>query len=187
MKHILIVGGTGMLRGATEYFIEQGNIVTLVARNEQRLNAIKQKYPEKKGKILTLAQDYRNTEEAMNKVIEAAGMYMHIDLAILWIHTTGRNFSKAVKEFLFSHHPKTKVWQLWSSATINPKQLTQTSWKKRYPERYREIFLGYKQNGSSTRWLTDWEISEGVIQAVARDIPDFTIGTTDKWYRKHDP
>jgi NAD(P)-dependent dehydrogenase (short-subunit alcohol dehydrogenase family) len=45
MKHILIIGGTGMLRGATEHFIEQGHIVTLMARNEQRLNAIKQKHP----------------------------------------------------------------------------------------------------------------------------------------------
>jgi hypothetical protein len=179
MKHILIIGGTGMLRQASEYFIEQGHIVTLLARNGKRLNAIKQKYPKKKGKILTIAQDYRKTEAAMECVKNAADMYMHIDLAILWIHNSGREFSEEVKEFLFSHHPSTKVWQVWGSTTIKPRELSKTIWKKRHPKRYREIFLGYKRNRSSTRWLTDREISDGTIRAVEKDEMEFTIGTTD--------
>lgn len=181
MNHILIIGATGMLRGATEHYIEQGHIVTMMARNEERLNAIKEKYPEKKGKILTLSQDYRDTEKALRNVKKAAGMYMHIDLAILWIHTTGRDFSDKVKEFLFSHHPDTYVWQLWGSASINPKELSQKEWRKRYPDRYREIFLGYKQSDNSTRWLTDREISQGTVRGVEMNQPEFTVGRIEPW------
>jgi hypothetical protein len=181
MKHIFIAGGTGMLKGAAEHFIEQGHIVSLMARNSDRLEAIRAKYPKRKGKILTLSQDYRDTEKAMKSVINAADMYSYIDLAVLWIHTSGVEFSEAVKEFLFKHHHKTIVFQLWGSATIHPKKLSQKEWREQCPERYREIFLGYKQNGDSVRWLTDREISEGTIRAVELDKPEFKIGIVDPW------
>lgn len=181
MRHILIIGGTGMLRGTTEHFIQKGNIVTMMARNESRLKSIKEKYPEERENIMILEQDYRNAGEALEKVKKTADMYMPIHQAILWIHTSGQRFSNKVKEFLFSHHPKTKVWQLWGSATINPKELSQTWWRKHYPKRYREIFLGYMKNGSSTRWLTNREISEGTIRAVETDKPEYSIGLLQPW------
>lgn len=112
-------------------------------------------------------------------------MYVHIDLAILWIHDTGKQFSENIKHFLFSHHPKTKVYQLWGSSSRNPLELSQTALHTSYPERYREIFLGYERTGSSTRWLTDQEISEGIVQAVETDESQSTIGITDPWSKKY--
>lgn len=47
-RHILIVGGTGMLRGVTSHFIEKGHIVSVLARNEKRLKSLKKDYPKKR-------------------------------------------------------------------------------------------------------------------------------------------
>lgn len=181
MKHVLIIGGTGMLRGTSKYCIEQGNIVTILARNQWRLDSLRSEYPYKKGRIWTISQDYRDSKQALAQVKEAADMYVHIDLAVLWIHNTGRRFSEQVKKFLLSHHPKTKVYQLWGSSTVNPLEMSRTKWRKSYPERYREIFLGYRQDGSSSRWLTNREISEGTIRAIEEDAPEYVIGKIEPW------
>lgn len=181
MRHILIVGGTGMLKGTTAHFIEQGDIVSVMARNEDRLDSFKEEYPKKRGRIWPIAQDYRDSENALKKVQQAARAYLRIDMAILWIHDTGREFSDRVKRFLFLHNPSIKVYQLWGSSSINPLELGQSDWRKRYPEQYREIFLGYHKNGSAPRWLTNREIAEGTIQAVEQDQPKFTIGALEPW------
>lgn len=178
MKHILIVGGTGMLRGVTTHFIDKGHIVSVLARNKGRLKSFQEEYPIKKGRIRTISQDYRNTEKALKKVRETADMFVHIDLAILWIHDTGNNFSNRVKEFLLTHHHKTKVFQLVGSITVRPTSLSHIKWRKSYPDRYREIFLGYKKTGQSFRWLTNSEIAKGTIRAIERDQPKLTIGST---------
>lgn len=181
MKHILIVGGTGMLKGTATHFIEKGYIVSILARNRDRLDGLRREYPQWKGRILPIAQDYRNSEQALKKVKEAAEMYAYIDTAVLWIHDTGRQFSEEVKKFIFSHHPDAKVYQLLGHALVNPVQMSQSTWQEQYPNRYREIFLGYQRKGSSSRWLTNREISEGTIQAVEEDRPEFTVGITEPW------
>lgn len=178
MNHILIVGGTGMLRGVTAHFIEKGDIVSVLARNKSRIDTLKEEYPVKRGRIWPIAQDYRNAEKALKMVKEAADMFVHIDLAILWIHDTGNNFSEKVKQFLLTHHHNTKIFQLVGSITVEPTSLSQPEWRKAYPDRYREIFLGYKKTGQSFRWLTNREIAKGTIRAIERDEPKFMIGTT---------
>lgn len=185
MKHILIVGGTGMLKGAAEHFIKQGNIVSVMARNEQKLYDFREQFPVKRGRIWPIAQDYRDTDEAIKKVKQAARMFVRIDTTILWIHDTGQKFSERVKRFLFLHNPEAKVFQLRGSASVNPEELSQPEWIEKYPDRYREIYLGYvPQNGAASRWLTNREISDGTVQAVKEDRHEFTIGVTKPWLQR---
>lgn len=181
MKHILIVGGTGMLREATTHFIEQGHIVSIMSRNESRVEAFRKKYPKKKGRIWPIVQDYSNPIEAVAKVQEAAKMFVRIDLAILWVHATGNAFSEQVKRFLFLHNPDVKVFQILGGTSTNPMTLSKDTWKTRYPNGYREIFLGYHKNGDSVRWLTNREISEGTIDAVEEDRSRSVIGEMESW------
>lgn len=182
MKHILIVGGTGMLKGATEHFIEQGNIVSVMARNEEKLLQLREKFPVKRGRIWPIAQDYRDSDKAIQKVKKAARMFVRIDMAILWIHDTGQEFSERVKRLLFLHNPKVKIFQLRGSASKNPLELSQDVWYKKYPDGFREIFLGFKtENGAPARWLTNSEISEGTISAVKKDLATYNIGEVNEW------
>lgn len=49
-KHVLVIGGTGMLKEASKELARKGNIVTVVARNLERLKGLEEetkKCPEK--------------------------------------------------------------------------------------------------------------------------------------------
>ncbi len=181
MNHLLIVGGTGMLKETTAHFIEQGDIVSIMGRNEDRLERFKKEYPTKRGRIWPIVQDYRDSEAALKKIQQAARMFMRIDVAILWIHDTGQKFSERVKRFLFLHNPSIKVYPLWGSSSIHPLELSKPDWRKKYPEQFREVFLGYHKNGAGSRWLTNHEISEGTIKAVEQDRQRYIIGALEPW------
>lgn len=48
--------------------------------------------------------------------------------------------------------------------------------------RYREIILGFVLEGDRSRWLTDAEISAGVLAAVDADQPRYIVGTVRPWH-----
>ncbi|SKB78324.1 hypothetical protein SAMN05660903_02523 [Salegentibacter salinarum] len=165
-----------MLRDTSEYFIKKGHFVTLLARTNYRMDAIKAEYPDKEKNIFTISQDYTEPEKALNGIKMSIDTFGPVDIAILWIHTSGEEFSNLIKTFLFSHSPKTTIFQVWGSASVNPKSFTQKNWKEKYPNRYKEIFLGYKRKNGSVRWLTNSEISEGIIKAVQENDSESIIG-----------
>jgi len=184
MNHILLIGGTGMLQDVAGYYTAKGYYVTVLARNAGRLFSLKKKFIKLPGKIIPIAQDYRDWKTSIEKIKKAIDMIGPVDTAVLWIHDTGEIFSDKLKELLFTHNPRTNVYQLLGSATAHPISLTNVEWKYKYPGRYREIYLGYVRNGRTTRWLTDEEIAGGVIRAIENDGTDYTIGVLDPWERR---
>ncbi len=49
---------------------------------------------------------------------------------------------------------------------------------------YRKIILGFVIEDNTSRWLTNTEISNGVIDGFVKDKETFTIGTTRPWEKK---
>jgi hypothetical protein len=45
----------------------------------------------------------------------------------------------------------------------------------------RQVVLGFQIEGGRSRWLTDAEISEGVLEAVRLDRPYSVVGVTEPW------
>ncbi len=173
-----------MLQDVAGYFTAQGYYVTVLARNAGRLYALKKRFIKQPGKIIPIAQDYRDWKTSIQKINDVTEKICTVDIAVLWIHATGKIFSDKLKEFLFTHNPEIIVYQLLGSASIHPISLTNIEWKKNHPDRYREIYLGYVQNGSSTRWLTDKEIAGGVIRAIENDVQDYIVGDLEPWNQK---
>ena len=46
---------------------------------------------------------------------------------------------------------------------------------------YREVILGFVSEGGRSRWLTDEEISRGVLEAVAAGRPRAVVGVVEPW------
>ena len=46
---------------------------------------------------------------------------------------------------------------------------------------YHQIVLGFKREACSSRWLTDEEISAGVLDAVSEKQPSYVVGTVTPW------
>jgi hypothetical protein len=45
----------------------------------------------------------------------------------------------------------------------------------------RQVILGFRVEGGRSRWLTDAEISEGVLQAVRTDADLAIVGQVEPW------
>jgi len=50
--------------------------------------------------------------------------------------------------------------------------------------RYRTILLGFVVEGKTSRWLTNNEICDGVIEAIENDARDSIIGTVEPWNKR---
>lgn len=182
---MLIIGGTGMLKEASEYFIQREKQVSLVSRNLQKLETFKNQHPDKK--VCTLALDYTNTE---NFIHQLKTHFEHIAICqkvICWMHNSGHNTLKALFNLLnnypTSKTPKTPIqfYHILGSASRNPTN-NQLQIKQFTNIRYRTIVLGFKLQGNYSRWLTHKEISDGVISAVESSSEKSIIGQIEPWH-----
>lgn len=69
MKHALVIGGTGMLSGVSLWLVDQGYHVSIIARNENRMDSLTEKIDVDRH-ITPLLIDYTNHDELQKKVHE---------------------------------------------------------------------------------------------------------------------
>lgn len=176
--HVLVVGGTGMLKGATLWLAGEGHTVTLVARRPEKLGDM--------TRINPLALDYRNDAalaEALQGAIERFGP---IGLAVCWIHgakaptaldTVAQALARAGSPFRLIH--------VRGSAAAQPDTPPGPGLAEPpAPCRYQQVVLGWQETETGTRWLTHPEISSGVINAIQADTAQTEIGVVRPWHRR---
>ena len=171
MKRILIIGGTGMLRGATDYFISNNFHVSVVGRNMQKLSYFTKEHPDLKT-IDLINEDYCDTDKfiaAVNRNIEQHGIY---DIIISWIHSSATNSLLQLIDLISKYNSNTVFYHIKSSQSLDSAK----SYDFNSKLVYREIFLGFKIDNNLSRWLTDSEISEGTIEAVRSNKSKFIVG-----------
>jgi len=176
MKKILIIGGTGMLRDTTDYFISNNFRVSVIGRDMQRLNLFAIKYPNLKT-IHVISQDYRDTSKFIETIEMNIKKYGVFDIIICWIHSNAITSLLELINVLEKHNNKSIFYHVkgssFYSATKN-NLFNNMSLKKKLD--YREIFLGFKVENGFSRWLTNKEISVGLIDAVNSNKTKFIIG-----------
>ena len=150
--HALVVGGTGMLIGVVHVLARRGHSVTGVAR-----------HPSPLGRGATLVQlDYRDTEHLGSELARAVAERGPIELAVCWIHTDAPDAPRIVAEALAPGARLVQVFgtRVWPLDDV-PLHIA-----------YRQVLLG----SVGDRWLTDDEISTGVLEAVDADRPLHVVG-----------
>lgn len=104
------------------------------------------------------------------------------DLVVAWIHGRELPFRLAAA---LRGNPRPRFFHVIGSASRSPDQVAMES-RERFSAlgsvRYRQVILGARGSGSSTRWLTDEEISTGVMEAIGRDARSHIVGTLDRWW-----
>lgn len=123
------------------------------------------------------------TLSALNKAIQNFGS---IDLAVSWIHATAPAAPFEIAKFLASKTSKIQFYEVLGSAISNP---AKPDLLKRRAEQfqsipnvdYHSIVLGFIIEGKSGRWLSDSEISKGVLSTVLLEKKISIVGTTEPW------
>ena len=135
---------------------ERDDSLTVVARTPRRLPP----------GVVQLALDYRSTEDLRRGLTEAIRERGPIELAVCWIHTDAPDAPRVVAEHVVPGGRLVQVFgtRVWPLAVL-PAGLA-----------YTQVLLGGMRSASGVRWLTDEEISKGVLAAVDAGVPHYQVG-----------
>ena len=178
MPHALIVGGTGMLKGVPNYLTQHGYTVSVIARNPNGLNKLIESKSEH-GFINPIRVDYSDYYLLEEKLKSALDSFGKIETAVCWIHSTASEAPFIIAGILNKQNIKVKFYHVLGSANIPPDGRNQKfeSEISGYENIiYRKITLGFVIEDDKSRWLTDTEISNGVIDAVIKEDNNFVVG-----------
>ena len=168
--HILVVGGTGMLSGLVETLAGDGGRLSLLSRRASKVAGAS-----------GFDCDYHDTEAfaaALGAAVERSGP---IDLAIAWFHSL-----KIAAPRLLAENVDGRLFQVLGSATADPGHPDRlgraASVAADLPScRLRQVVLGFRLADGGARWLTNAEISQGVLEAVGADRALTIIGQVEPW------
>lgn len=173
-QEILVVGGTGMLKPAVDQLLVSGTSVFVVARNPHRAT------PDNKtsGVFTPVRGDWERPSELVDAVLEATGG-RRLPTLVFWAHSPHR--FPLIKELDRALEPPATVVRIWGSATRDPRMALSHDEHVLENHNVRDVVLGYEQTAGRNRWLTNGEISDGVLKSLAEDTSMQVVGKIDPW------
>ncbi|MFJ6211025.1 short-chain dehydrogenase [Lysinibacillus sp. NPDC092081] len=178
MKHWLVIGGTGMLKEVSVWLIQGGNHVTVIGRQQNKMQRLINE-AKNASNLTPLLVDYTNYNSFKTALIESQQTNGSFDCIISWIHGS----DKKVWESLLEAIPTTKniiIYHIKGSSSY----LNNDRTKCYIPSNiiYREVKLGFIiEDNNSSRWLTNSEIAQGIIDAIEQEIPEKHVGVFEQW------
>lgn len=150
MTGILIVGGTGMLAGATRVLAAGAPRTVLVARRPEALAA--------EVGAEGVALDWAATDAA-DRISAIPGGF---DLGVIWLHEGACHLTRAFEDRLA---PDARVIRVHGSQSMDPSVRAARDPAPRPDLRRQVVILGWHHAPGGRRWLSDAEISAGVLAA----------------------
>lgn len=173
-----------MLQGASLGLVKRGCTVSVVARRQAGLDALVRAAAGSSGALQPIAVDYRDTAALTAALAAARDRFGAFGLAVVWIHSTAPVAPLAVAKMVGSPGVPGRYFNVLGSASADPSRIhpeEQAAFAALDNVKYREIILGFVLEGRGSRWLTDAEISAGVLAAVDADQPRYIVGTVEPW------
>lgn len=181
MKHALVAGGTGMLAGVSLWLLEKGYHVSVIARNPERMEQLIEK-TNFKNNLTPVLVDYRNSEELQAHVNAAIKKNGPIDLVVAWIHSDAPDALTVIINAINANREQWKLFHILGSSA-NIKKIKRTV-PVPHGCTYYQVQLGFIIENGRSRWLTHEEIAGGVITAIQRKKPIYTIGQLEPWEQR---
>jgi NAD(P)-dependent dehydrogenase (short-subunit alcohol dehydrogenase family) len=175
--HALVVGGTGMLAPAVRALRSRGWRVSVLAR---RASAFVRREPG----LMGLDCNYNDAEAFASTLDRARDGEGPIMLAVGWFHAPGPPSVLAPR--MGVPGAPGRLFHVLGSAAADPAQPEALARAAKTAEGapwclYRQVVLGFVAGETGSRWLTNDEISTGVLKAVDEDAPLSIVGETRPW------
>jgi len=159
-----------MLAGCCRGLLAISDHVSVMARDEARIRAIA---PE----VIPRVCDYNDAA-----AVAAALNGIQSDLIVAWIHGAMPEPRRALAQRV---RPGGRFVQVLGSAHGDPSHPDRLERAKAAVAglsiAYQAVVLGFVRDGAASRWLTDDEISSGVLDAIASGAPLTIVGTVEPW------
>lgn len=179
-SHILIIGGTGMLREASTELASQTQCLTSVAHTRESLAALDSTILKRSGKHHMLALDWSEPDAFIGAIMRHIASTEQPDFVLAWTHNAGL----AIRLASMLVTRPVQFFHVVGSAATNPARVAAQTSGTLQPSAgvdYHQIILGKKGQGNASRWLTDKEISSGVLEAIREKRGRFVVGTLENW------
>ncbi|WP_407269120.1 short-chain dehydrogenase [Radiobacillus sp. PE A8.2] len=176
-KHALVIGGTGMLAGVTRWLAESSYIVSVIGRNPVKHEKLKQ-FVTDSGRVNSLVVDYEDLIDLSEKLTASIVKYGPISLVVCWcqsdkaIATVSRLVAEQVDGWAMHHVKGSRKY--FEKEHLN------------LPDncKYHDLYLGFVILGDTSRWLTDEEISTGVVRSIRENTKSIVVGTLQPWEKR---
>ena len=173
MKHALVVGGTGMLADVSLWLVKNGYHVSIIARNPERMNHLLKKV-RSNNDVTPLFVDYSNTNELQELIKYTITKNGRLDMVVAWIHSSAVDALPIIVAEASNQKPEWDLFHVLGSSS----KLEKIKREIILPHTclYYQVQLGFILEGAQSRWLTNEEISEGVIEAIKKKQNVLTVG-----------
>jgi NAD(P)-dependent dehydrogenase (short-subunit alcohol dehydrogenase family) len=181
--HALVIGGSGMLRWACIGLAAQGARVTVIARNPGRLDALVESAVGLPGPIVPLSCDYRDPAALTSTIDWVIRDLGRPDPTIAWMRSESDESLHAAARALAGGSSPARFVHVLPSAGRSPvlRRRLRDQFALYPLLRYRQVVLGFTTDEGVSRWLTDTEISEGVLRSLECRDDEWVVGRVHPW------
>ena len=179
MKHVLVVGGTGMLRAVSLGLAVRAEFVSVLARDEGRLADVAEAATRLPGTLMPWSVDYRNDADLATTVTSSVEAFGPVDAVVAWIHSDAPNAPVLVARIVGSAGRSFRWFDIVGSG--DPDAASRADARRDALVAvsklgYHRVVLGRVREESGFRWLTHDEISRGVLDAIDAARPEAVVG-----------
>ncbi len=183
--HALVVGGTGMLAPVTIQLAERGRTVTVIGRRKSRLAKLQRAAGEVSHQLNGVALDYRDGAALESALGAAVAEHGPVDLVVAWVHSVAPDAPLAIARALggVAEESLRYIHVLGSAAAdpSAPDAQRREAFEALPGVTYEEVILGFVMDWRSSRWLTNDEISAGVLRVIDDPTPRSIVGVVRPW------
>ena len=184
MTHALVIGGTGMLKDVTLHLLKEFDKVSVIARNESGFGNLKKEAREYSLRLKPLQVDYTDYEILKSLLIKSIKEFGEISLVVSWIHSTAPKALYIIADLMNQTSSKCELYEVLGSSYANPQYHSNNrnkDFEKFENINYHKIILGFVLEGGKSRWLTNSEISGGIIKVIEKTSASSIIGVVEPW------
>ena len=165
-KTALVVGGSGMLSGLVRSLAEDFDTVGVVARDHTKLKKLAGFSPN----IVIIQADYSDLVSFEKSFDQFTSDYERPSLVASWIHSTAPEAPYTLAKY--------STGEFYDITGSSGREADHPS--REHEEKLTKIGLNYHRvilGSINGRWLTNEEISDGVLLAIQLSAHEFTVGT----------
>jgi len=181
MRHALVIGGSGMLAGASLWLAREGHQVSVIGRNPQKLKRLCDQHPNLQG----VPADYSRAAEFAGTLNDLMRLRGPARLVVAWIHHDEDRVIGQTAEAIRLAGGADFAWDLYH-VLGSGSNLDEILRKVPVPPEcaYHQVQLGFVIEGDRSRWLTHDEIGNGVIECIRNNRRRHVVGTLEPWEKR---
>lgn len=176
-KHVLVIGGTGMLAGVSTWLVHEGYHVSIIGRCPIKHQQVKEKVSDL-ATITSIAVDYTNLSELKLQVEKTLKDNGPISTLISWSHSL-----ESLQTIVGILSKQQIQWEL----------LHVKGSRKYFHDdvldipancQAKSVYLGFVLEGDHSRWLNHGEICNGIIESLQKHTASSMIGVVEPYSKR---